>query len=145
MRTFTFKPNHEGPIVFYDGSCGFCHVSVIKLLAWDKAKVFRFVSQQSEVGRNLLNEIQAFPPGQPIPDSLLVWDKQVVYAYFSAVGFIARKLPWPFSWLGYLARLLPVKIMDWAYKKFAAHRYRFFGKAPACWLPSEEDRARFLD
>jgi predicted DCC family thiol-disulfide oxidoreductase YuxK len=145
MRYFTLKPNKDAPIVFYDGTCGFCHTSVRKLLIWDKKKVFRFVSLQSESGRSLLDTTGVFASGQSIPDSLLVWDAQVVYVYFSAVTFIGKKLPCPFLWLGSLAQVLPGKWMDWAYRKFAKKRHTWFGHAPACWLPSEEDRARFLD
>lgn len=145
MRFFTFNPNKDGPLVFYDGQCGFCHSSVHKLLKWDKAGVFRYVSIESDAGRNLLNQMNAFPSGQDVPDSLLVWDGKVVYVYFSAVCFLATQLPWPFSWLGYLGRILPGKPMDWAYRKFASRRQRWFRKAPTCWIPSPEHRARFLD
>jgi len=36
-------------------------------------------------------------------------------------------------------------LRDFFYKVFAARRYRWFGRAERCLVPSPEVRARFLD
>jgi predicted DCC family thiol-disulfide oxidoreductase YuxK len=62
----------------------------------------------------------------------------------SAALRIARLLdgPWP---LFYPLILVPKVLRDWAYRQFAARRYRWFGKLDACRVPTPELRARFLD
>ncbi len=61
-----------------------------------------------------------------------------------AVFAICRELPgwWRVcSWLRWLPRMLT----DSAYRYFAAHRYRWFGKYDECPLPAPAQRDRFLD
>ena len=38
-----------------------------------------------------------------------------------------------------------IPLRDWLYDRFAAVRYRIFGKYDSCPLPSPEVRARFVD
>lgn len=44
-----------------------------------------------------------------------------------------------------VARLVPTPVRDWLYDRFAAIRYRVFGKYDSCPLPPPEVRARFVE
>jgi predicted DCC family thiol-disulfide oxidoreductase YuxK len=48
---------------------------------------------------------------------------------------------WRVAWV---ARLIPRVLRDAAYDLFARHRYRLFGRADQCELPSPAERQRFL-
>jgi len=39
----------------------------------------------------------------------------------------------------------PRSVRDWGYALVARNRYRVFGRYESCPIPSERDRARFLD
>jgi predicted DCC family thiol-disulfide oxidoreductase YuxK len=55
-----------------------------------------------------------------------------------------KRLPTPWSWLG-VFKVIPKFLRDVLYKFVARYRYNIFGKREACWLPTPELRARFLD
>ena len=57
---------------------------------------------------------------------------------------IARGLRWPWPLLSVFL-LVPPLLRDWLYSAFAARRYRWFGRAEHCLVPTPEVRARFLD
>lgn len=40
--------------------------------------------------------------------------------------------------------IVPRPIRNWAYDVVAKNRYRWFGKNPACMIPTPETRGRFL-
>lgn len=44
-----------------------------------------------------------------------------------------------------MAGVLPARLRDWLYDRFAAIRYRVFGEYDSCPLPAPDVRARFLD
>jgi predicted DCC family thiol-disulfide oxidoreductase YuxK len=62
----------------------------------------------------------------------------------AAVLRVMRALRAPWSLVGRLGQVVPGPIRDWAYDRVAARRYRWFGAAEACRLPSPGERARLL-
>ena len=65
------------------------------------------------------------------------------YVRSDAALEIVRRLPY-WRW----ARILHVVPRTWrnaVYDQIARNRYRWFGKREACFLPTEEERARFID
>lgn len=42
-------------------------------------------------------------------------------------------------------RVIAARVRDWLYDRFAARRYRIFGKYDSCLLPPPEVRARFVE
>jgi predicted DCC family thiol-disulfide oxidoreductase YuxK len=47
----------SGPIVLYDGDCGFCRVMLAALLKWDRAARLSAVTIQSARGQDLLDAV----------------------------------------------------------------------------------------
>jgi predicted DCC family thiol-disulfide oxidoreductase YuxK len=127
-------------IVVFDGVCNLCSHSVRFMLEHDVGGRLRFASVQSEIGRELLdrNGIDALDP-----QTFLLIDGDDVYMRSDAALEIARDLG-AWRWLRIL-RVVPRGIRDWLYALVARNRYRWFGKRQVCFVPSEEQRARFID
>ena len=126
-------------IVLFDGVCNLCNGVVQFIITEDKAGVFQFASQQSEIGLALLEAHQL-----PAMNTVVLIDGVKVYTRSDAVLEIMKRLPTPWSWLGGL-KIIPNFLRDAVYKLIARYRYNIFGRREACWLPTPELRARFLD
>jgi predicted DCC family thiol-disulfide oxidoreductase YuxK len=127
-------------IVLFDGVCNFCNASVNFIIDRDPAGRLRFAPLQSALGQELLRKFR-LPPDRV--DTVVLVDGSRCYTESSAALQIAGRLRWPWPlWCALL--LVPPFLRDWAYEAFAANRYRWFGKADACRLPTPEVRARFV-
>ena len=132
-----------GPVVLFDGVCNLCSAWVRFVVDRDPAGRFRFASLQSPLGRRLLGvHGLAVPEGDP--SSIVLLEGGRVYQQSSAVLRVWAQLASPLRWLSVL-RLVPRPLRDLVYRFVARNRYRWFGKAEACLVPTPELRARFLD
>lgn len=133
------------PVLFFDGECNFCNGTVKVILAHERAHDLRFASLQGTHARTLMLR---YPFLQGI-DSL-VWvsssdkDNINIYTRSSAALRAASYIggPWKVFNVFYL---LPKFLRDLGYDLFARYRYRIFGQATECLLPTKDQRARFLD
>jgi predicted DCC family thiol-disulfide oxidoreductase YuxK len=131
------------PVVLFDGVCNLCSASVQVIIDRDPQAQFRFASLQSEAGRKLLAELGCkVPEGEP--ESVLLIEDGKLFSHSEAALRIARRLHGP-ARLAAALRLLPHGLRDRAYRLVAKNRYRWFGKASSCRLPTPQLRARFLD
>jgi predicted DCC family thiol-disulfide oxidoreductase YuxK len=126
-------------IVLFDGVCNLCNGVVQFIIRNDQAGVFQFASQQSEAGQRLL-ELHKLPA----MDTVVLIDGEKVFTRSDAVLEIAKRLPAKWSWLAAF-KIVPKFLRDAVYKLIGRYRYNIFGKREACWLPTPELRARFLD
>ena len=126
-------------IVLFDGVCNLCNGVVQFIIRNDQAGVFQFASQQSEAGQKLL-ELHKLPA----MDTVVLIDGDKVFTRSDAVLEILRRLPARWSWLSAF-RIVPKFLRDAVYKLIGRYRYNIFGRREACWLPTPELRARFLD
>jgi predicted DCC family thiol-disulfide oxidoreductase YuxK len=129
-----------GAIVLFDGVCNFCNATINFVIEHDRAGHFKFAPLQSEVGEQLMGEHDIDPTGT---DSVILVEDGKAYTHSDAALRIAQRLDGIWSW-AYAFRVVPRFIRDAAYKIFARHRYRFFGRQDACMMPTPEIRARFL-
>lgn len=131
----------DKPLVIFDGFCGLCARSVQFVLRHDKAGRFRFLPAQSTLGTAIY---QHYGLATDDYDTvILLADGQLHIASDAALGVLSR-LPTPWPALA-TARVVPRPLRDWAYKLVAKHRMRFFGRTEACYLPTPEQRGRFID
>ena len=128
------------PIVIYDGDCALCHKSVNFLLRHDSEGQFRFASNGSPAGRRLL-EVHGIVPEDV--ESVYLVEGREIYGRSDATLRIARRLKSPWRWLSGF-RFVPRPLRDLGYKLVARTRYKFFGKAESCRLPTAEERSRMV-
>lgn len=131
----------DKPVVIFDGFCGLCARSVQFVLRRDKLGTFRFLPAQSALGTAIYRHY-----GLATDDYetvILLADGKLHVTSDAALGVLGRLGP-PWSALG-LARAVPRFIRDWVYRVVAKHRLRFFGRTEACYLPTPEQRDRFLE
>lgn len=133
-------PNKK--IVLFDGVCNLCESSVQWIIQRDKKEAFVFASQQSEVGKDILRYLGIDTKKM---DGIVLYEPGVAYFIKSDAAMeVLKEMPFPYSLLR-IFRFLPVSIRDVVYDYIAKNRYRWYGKKDACWLPTKELRARFLD
>jgi predicted DCC family thiol-disulfide oxidoreductase YuxK len=129
----------DRPIVVFDGWCAMCSRWAGLILRFDRARRFRLLPAQSELGRALYRHY-----GQDAEDhktNMLLQDGLPWFRSESTIR-MAEGLGWPWKLAG-LLRLLPLRRREALYELLARNRYRF-GRRSACYLPPPEHRDRFL-
>jgi predicted DCC family thiol-disulfide oxidoreductase YuxK len=136
----------SGPILLYDGECGFCAGSVQFVLAHEAPdrSTLRFAPLQG----TLAARVRADHPVAAAADSV-VWietdadgRERVAVRSTAALSALAY-LGGGWRWLARVGRLVPRPVRDAAYDLVARHRLSL--AAPACHLPTPEQRRRFLE
>jgi predicted DCC family thiol-disulfide oxidoreductase YuxK len=135
----------EPAVLLYDGTCGFCDGAVKFVLRVDKRGQMRFAALDSAFGAAVLERHPALASVDSVvyvedPDGP---DERVSVRSDAALR-VARYLGGPWRALGAVARLIPAPVRDWLYDRFAAIRYRVFGRVDSCALPAPGVRARFI-
>lgn len=129
------------PVIVFDGVCALCSRWVRFLLRFDARGRYRFAAMQGSHGRALL-EAHGLDPDDPTSFLLLedgrAWtDTEAILRVLTGLGGAWR--------LVRVLRWLPRGLRDRVYRVLARNRYRWFGRHDACFLPTPEQAARFLD
>jgi predicted DCC family thiol-disulfide oxidoreductase YuxK len=130
----------DGPIVLYDGDCGFCARSVRWILAHERDRAIRFAPLQGTTAARLRQRYPRIPVA--IESVVYVADGRA-HLRSKAMLHAARHLCAPWRW-AHALRWLPGVVLDVGYRLLAAVRYRIWGRADACQLVSPAQRSRFL-
>jgi predicted DCC family thiol-disulfide oxidoreductase YuxK len=128
-------------IILFDGICNFCNYWVNQILRQDKKNRYRFASLQSEAGKKILalHKINV-----EYTDSVILIEDNKVYTQSTAVLKICKHLQGIYV-LAYAFIVIPKFIRDNVYDLIAKNRYRWFGKAESCMIPTEEMKAKFIE
>lgn len=134
----------DGPILVYDGDCGFCARSVQFVLQNDRRGVVRFAAREGAAGI----AVRERHPHLKTVESLL-WvemrdGREVVSVYSDAVLKTARYLGGIYGVLATLGAIVPRFLRDPVYNLIARMRKRIMGGAAACHLPAPSELARML-
>lgn len=133
---------HNKKIILFDGLCNLCNSSVQFLIKRDSKDIFRFVSLQSELGKELLFKL---PIAIQKTDSIILYESEAVFYYKSQAVFqIIKSLGGLFNLL-LIFKLLPHSIHDFIYDYIAKNRYHWFGKKEQCLVPTKEIQSKFLN
>jgi len=126
----------DGPIVFYDGDCGFCQYWVSFVLKRDRAQVFRFSPLQGDYAKAHLPEVY-------VKDlrTLVCWNRGRLTTKSDAVIAVLMGLG-GFWRMACVFFIFPGFIRNGVYHGVA--RYRRFLMPQDCRLPSPEEMKRFL-
>ena len=135
----------DGPILLYDGVCGFCNKTVQTIIDSDKKGLLKFAALQSEFGETVVARhaelqhidsvvwVQKDPAGQ---EKVFIRSR----AGLKVMSYLGG------AWKLFLIfHIVPAPIRDIFYNLFAKYRYRFFGKYDTCMLPDPKVRARFIE
>lgn len=133
--------NDPRPIVVFDGVCRICNAWVDLILRHDKACRLRLASMQSPAGQLLLERYGYSPENLP---TLLLVENSVLYTHTEAIFRVIRHLGWPLRLLNAM-RIVPRALRDPAYRWFARHRYRLFGRRASCRIPNAGMEERFVE
>jgi predicted DCC family thiol-disulfide oxidoreductase YuxK len=135
-----------GPVLLYDGVCGFCNRSVQLILDHDRRGTLRFAALQSNYARAIIERHTELREVDSVVfvESSTGETVERVYVRSDAALKIASYLGGFWRML-LAAKIIPRPARDYLYDLFARNRYRLFGKRDACMLPPAAVRARFLD
>lgn len=135
-----------GPILLYDGSCGFCARSVQFVLRHERARrTLRFARLEGPLGTELrarhpelasIDSLIWYEPPTPSSPERLLWRSRGALR-------VARYIGGAWGVLGSLGMAVPRPLTDAAYDWIARHRHRL--GAGACLVPSAAERHRFID
>ena len=140
-----FKPISEpSRILFYDGDCGLCAQSVRFFLGIDRHKSICFAPLQGETAQGYLPAY--LRDAQSL--STVVYrcsdlDGQSLFLRSQAVARALIDVGGVWGFIGWLLRLIPTPLRDWAYNLIAKNRLKFFPNG-ICDLPKEQARERLL-
>ena len=129
-------------IVFFDGVCNFCNVSVDFIWKHNKRRNLYYASLQSDIAKEKLlkrgvNDINL--------RTIYYDDGYRIYQKSQAIFMILKNLDgilYPF--LSKIALIIPRIISDYIYDMFSKNRYNFMGKRVSCRIPSKEEEEYFL-
>jgi predicted DCC family thiol-disulfide oxidoreductase YuxK len=128
-------------IILFDGVCNLCDNTVQFIIKHDKHDVFRFVTLQSDLGRDVIKHI-----GIDIAktDSIILYEPGHAYYYKAQAALhIAKELGGVYS-LFTIFTILPNWINNKVYDFVARNRYRWYGKKEECMIPTPELKNKFL-
>lgn len=135
-------PTVPDRVVFYDGECGLCDRSVQWLVKRDRRRRLRYAPLQGRTVAALAPRLPGLPTTSTF-DTICFLEGGRVLTRSAAVFAIVAHLGAPWSWLR-LFRWVPRALADRAYDAVASRRYRIWGKADACRVPTPEERACLL-
>ena len=127
-------------MVLYDGVCKLCSGWARFVIRFDKGRVFKLATVQSDEGQAILSFF-----GMPTDSfaTMVVVEGPQLFTKSTAFLRVARKLPFPWPLL-LVFGVVPRVIRDWLYDRVALNRYRIFGRYDVCLLPTPDHERRFL-
>ncbi len=131
----------RGPVVIFDGTCGFCNRLVVFALKHDARGELIFTSNTTPFGTRLLSEFQLASLSK---DTLIVVAEGQALVRSDAAIYIARHLRAPYRYCQYL-RVIPRCIRDLGYRIVAGIRHRLASGIDVCALLPPEQQARIVE
>ena len=129
------------PIYVYDGECVLCSRAVRYVLKHDRSDPpVRFVAITSDEGRAIAKDHGVNPDD---PETFIYIEDGDSHTHSDAGFALLKRAGGPLACLG-VFKSLPRPLRDWAYKLVASNRYKLFGKLDNCYMPSPEDKDRFV-
>jgi predicted DCC family thiol-disulfide oxidoreductase YuxK len=135
-----------GPVLLYDGTCGFCARSLQFVLRHERSDAsLLFARLEGPLGLALrarhpelasLDSLIWYEPATANTPERLLWQSRGVLRVARYLGGIWRLL-------GSLGVLVPPFVLDAGYDWVARHRHQL--AADRCLVPTPEQRRRFLD
>ncbi|MBV4356945.1 thiol-disulfide oxidoreductase DCC family protein [Pinibacter aurantiacus] len=129
----------NNPVILFDGVCNLCNSSVQFVIKRDKQNRFQFASLQSDFGQRILSQHNL--SSSDFNSFLLFENDKLFTKSTGALKVLSQLQNWRWSTI---FLFIPKFIRDAVYSFIARNRYRWFGKREACWVPTPELKAKFL-
>jgi len=115
--------------ILFDSKCNLCSKSVKKVMKLDKNKIFKFISNNSDYGKELINE---FNLNSITTETIILFtsEKEFLIKSDAAISIITR-LNIIFKVFNILL-VIPKVIRDKVYDYVAKNRYKWFGENDSC-------------
>lgn len=126
-------------IVFYDGECGFCNRSVAWIIKRDITNEINFASIQSEFTHSFFSTRNFEKPDL---STFYFFSDGVLYNKSTAAIKLTKHFSGGWRLLRF-GRIIPLFLRDYLYDMIAKRRQSI--SKGYCFLPSKEQRKRFLD
>lgn len=130
----------DKPIIVFDGHCVLCSGFANFVIRHDTSQKLRLLAAQSELGEALYAHFGLKP--DDYSTNLLIEKGRVRVKSDGTMAMFAY-LGWPWKALN-IGRILPRAVADFIYNIIARNRLKWFGRQELCYLPSAEDKSRFL-
>lgn len=126
-------------IILYDGVCGLCNHFVKFIIRNDKQSRFYFLSQQSSLAHELVEQY-----GYQLPslETIAFVDEANEIVLFQSKAVIAILAELNSVWK--IFSILPENFANCLYNVVAKNRYSVFGRHDSCLIPPREHSSRFL-
>lgn len=126
------------PLFVFDQICVLCSGGASFIMRHDRTGKIAFTPAQGEIGQALYRHY-----GLSMDATYLFLSRGGATTESDGYFALARELGGWWRLAGVL-RLVPPALRDAVYRLIARNRYRWFGRANACALLTEEQRARLL-
>jgi predicted DCC family thiol-disulfide oxidoreductase YuxK len=127
------------PLVLYDGHCRLCASSVQFVIRRDRAGTFHFLDSVGPRARVVSTaRIRSQHAGELHGD-----ERGRAFIRSDATFEVLRRCGGFWACVAWL-RWIPRFVADPVYNLVARNRYRWFGRAETCLVPTREIRARFI-
>ena len=132
-------PDEPDGLILFDGVCIFCSRWVRFVIDHDPERRFRFVTIQSDAGRELATRF-GIEPEAPQTNAVISGGRIFFKsdAALTVLGLLPSTRPLA------ILRAVPRWLRDPAYDLIARNRYRLFGRTDVCMVPAPADRDRFI-
>ena len=138
-QAYARELSQEGPIVLYDGECGFCARAVRVLNGLDRGGKLRYAALQGDTSKRLIG-----PPEGPSEFwSMKLLDEGGLHDA-STAALLAVVHAGKYAGLARIGLLVPRPIRDAVYGWIARNRHRWAGEEGTCAMPTQALRQRLL-
>jgi predicted DCC family thiol-disulfide oxidoreductase YuxK len=128
------------PVIIYDGICYLCQSSINFIIAHDSEQQFMFTPLQSDFAQSLMAK---YGLTHLVQDTFILIKDEQYYTQSDAALEVSKSFKdWAKVLRGF--QYLPKAFRDKCYQLIAGNRYKMFGKAEQCLMPSKELSARFI-
>ena len=135
-------PEDNQTIVIFDTNCVLCSGGVRFFLQHERSNSVQFASSRKEAGIRLAAEYNLSEEDLDLT-FLVIQNGQALTKTDASLALVKHlKAPWNFAGV---FRLVPRPLRDALYDIVARNRLNWFGEQQDCFLPTAEQRRRFLD
>ena len=120
--------------ILFDSKCNLCSKTVKRVMKLDKNKLFTFISNRSEYGKNIISKNNL---NSVTTETIVLFTTENKFLIKSDAAIsIAVKLN-PLFLIFNILFIVPKKIRDRVYDYVAKNRYKWFGENESCDITNE--------